>query len=196
MNNLSESFAPGGVQLRKPENTINTMVVPSINVSPSVVKIGEDINKAFEERASRFRRPVPSEENIKNQIAKIVGDRLKYYYENIEAHPSEMGFPKDWKVEQVKADYINGYYVYACIVLNTEENSRWFVFFDAKSNASKNIDPHYFNIKTKHFNIDKFPMEMVSKAPQEARGKAIEMTEKQFEDTVGSKRVGGILSKL
>ena len=191
MNNLSES-----VQMRKSEDTINTMVVPAINISTSVVKTTDNINKAFEERASKFRRPVPSEESVKNQIAKLVGDRLKYYYENIEAHPSEMGFPKDWKVEQVKAYYINGYYVFACIILNTEENNRWFVFFDSKPNASKNIDPHYFNIKTKHFSIDKFPMDMVTKAPQEARGKAVELTEKQFEDTVGSKRVGGILSKL
>jgi|694.fasta_scaffold68032_8 hypothetical protein len=182
-------------KLREIESTVDTIKSGSVNISPSDVIITNNVKEAFKERANKFRRPEPSEETIKSQISKIVSDRLKHYYENIADHPS-MGFPQNWKVEQVKVDYIDKRYAFAVIVLNTDENNRWFIFFDANQDSSKNIDPHYFDIKTRHFDINKFPMEEIVKSPVQAKGKAIELTEKQFEDTIRSQRVGRISSKL
>lgn len=182
-------------KLRKIESTIDTIKSGSVNVNSSNVIITSNVKEAFKQRANKFRRPEPSEEVIKSQVSKIISDRLKYYYENISEHPS-MGFPQNWKVEQVKVDYIDRRYAFAVIVLNTDENNRWFIFFDANEDSSKNIDPHYFDIKTRHFDINKFPMEEIVKSPAVAKGKAIELTEKQFEDTIKSQRVGRISSKL
>lgn len=182
-------------KIRKLEDTLNTIKTKPVDVDSSTVIITNSVKNSFKKRAEKFRRPEPPEETIKSQLSKIVSDRLTYYYKNILEHPS-MGSPQNWKVEQVKVDYIQEKYAFAIVVLDTRENNRWFIFFDGRADFSRSTDPYYFNIKTKHFDINKFPMETIVKSPLQAKGKAIELTEKQFEDTIKSQRVGRLISKL
>jgi hypothetical protein len=169
--------------------------VPII-VNSSNVELMNNVIEAYKNSNSKILAgKEPNVEMLKKLFGKLFGERVREYYERIPAHP-DMGMPEDWTVEKVKVGYYSNYWVYAGIILNKESNERWFIYFDAKKNAKQNIDPHYSKIETKFFDIDKFPMEVVVNAPQEAKGKAVELTAKQFEDTMKASKVGKLTSRL
>jgi hypothetical protein len=179
MNFVSEAIKAR--QSYDPRHTLGS--TPTIPVNPNSVNITKNIEKIFNDRAQKFRRNPPNDSVIRGQLAKLISDRLKWYYENIDQHP-DMGLPKDWVVEQAKVDYINNHYVFVCIVKNKAEDARWLVFFDANNNLTKNIDPRYVNVETSFLDLDEFPMSVVSDSPQEAVGKAIELSKKKLEDSI------------
>ena len=170
------------VQARIPTAKIPTKLEASI-VNSSALEITINVEDMVNERAKLFRKPKPSTEEIKEMFSELISDRLKFYFEkNVEGHP-EIGSPADWEVETVKIDAAYLKYAIACIIVNTKkENDKWFVFFDATKDFTKGISPRFFNIKTKKFDLNKFPIQKIVTHQWEASKVAVELSNAQFED--------------
>jgi hypothetical protein len=168
-------------QSSDPRHTMGA--TPNVSISPSSINVTDRVQAYFKERANKFRKTPPSDSSIAGQFAGIIASRLKVYFESVLEHP-DMGSPKDWSINQVKVDYIDDKFVYACIIENKVENSRWLVFFDQPEKYGDRIAPRYVNLETMFFDLDNFPMSIVSNSPQEAQNTAIEMSKKKLEDSI------------
>jgi hypothetical protein len=172
----------GRVQTRIPAAKIPTKIEASV-VNPSVLEITNSVEYMIGERAQLFRRPKPSTEEIKEMFSELISDRLKFYFEkNVAGHP-QIGSPADWNVERVKIDATHSKYAIACILINTkQQDDKWFVFFDATKNFTKGIAPRFFNIKTKRFKLDDFPMHKIITNSWVASEVAVEITKVTFDE--------------
>lgn len=172
----------GRVQTRIPAAKIPTKVESSV-VNASVLEITSNVEDMIEDRAKSFRQPKPSTEEIKELFSELISDRLKFYFEkNVAGHP-EIGSPADWKVEKVKIDAKYSRYIIACILINTKnKDDHWFVFFDADKYFTKGIAPRFFNIRSKRFDLNAFPMHKIVTHEWEASNVALELTKATFDE--------------
>ncbi|NBO22303.1 hypothetical protein EBU94_03030 [bacterium] len=194
--------------LRRIEPAVGgTVRSADVSLNTNSIKITENVKNFFEEKAKRFRKfSEMAEDKIKDQLLKLIVSRLKFYFTYGETHPEMTisdtrkgsdGGKLNIEVENVKVDFFKDNLLFACIIKNKEDGNKWLVYFNLNTTTGKaGMDPVYVSLETSFFDLDQFPMETIVDAPQIAKGKAIEMTKKQFEDTIKSKRVGRITSKL
>lgn len=155
-----------------------------ISIDESVVSVSPNVEKYYKDRAKITRIPTPSTEDIKKRASKYAAGMLDYFQKYLPDHPNT-GTTSGWKIENLKVDYISNSLLFAVVLDDTQgEGKRWFVLFRGDDSNS----PIYVEIETKKFNIDSFPMNILSKLGgyehSKVRDKATEMTEKQLYDTL------------
>ena len=111
-----------------------------------------------------------------------------------------MGIPSNWDIESTRADAATvlgrKYITFACVVLNKQEAEKWLIMFSIAINPDSSIRKGiYVKIETKFFDMKNFPMDQIPNQKL-AYETAVEMTKKQFEDTVKTQRVSRTMSKL
>jgi hypothetical protein len=166
---------------RRPEKQLGSEFTSSIYVNPSNIEITDNVKEAFKQRAAKFRQPVPSDDKIKKEKSEFLSELLTHIKRFIHApnRPAELGKDADWSVDKVKIDFINNRYVYLFLIENPKQNLKFFIYFD---NAHTT---RYYIIKTKYFDLNKFPTDLVIKSPQEAEKTAIKITDKQMSEMLG-----------
>ena len=170
-----------------------------IAINSSVVEFSEPVRDYFKNRALRTKLASPTEEYIQKRLSTYAGEKLKTFHSIVANHPAT-GPISGWNIEKLKVDYLDNTLLFAAILDDSSgEGKRWLVLFTGDSRNN----PIYVEIQTKFFDINSFPMKIVNKISAfggavhtQAVNTATELTQKKFEDTVKSTRVGRISSKL